>query len=167
MEAVHRYEGTVNQVLGDGIMAPFGAAIAHEDYALRACYAAVAMQGAVKQYAAGMQRTRGAPIQIKVGFNSGEEALTWIPGCLRRMGLMAPGTMREDGTRAGRGQAQGEKHGYCRWRTWRHGARDTGSRAVVSGVANPADCAGTGVGACRAPGGGPSTPPYLSLRLIS
>ena len=44
MEAVHRYEGTVNQVMGDGIMALFGAPIAHEDHAVRACYAALAMQ---------------------------------------------------------------------------------------------------------------------------
>jgi class 3 adenylate cyclase len=43
MDAVHRYEGTVNQVLGDGIMALFGAPLAHEDHALRACYAALAM----------------------------------------------------------------------------------------------------------------------------
>ena len=48
MEAVHRYEGTVNQVLGDGIMALFGAPIAHEDHALRACYAALAMQAAMR-----------------------------------------------------------------------------------------------------------------------
>ena len=47
MEAVHRYEGTVNQVMGDGIMALFGAPIAHEDHAVRACYAALAMQEAV------------------------------------------------------------------------------------------------------------------------
>jgi class 3 adenylate cyclase len=46
MDAVHRFEGTVNQVLGDGIMALFGAPIAHEDHALRACYAALAMQAA-------------------------------------------------------------------------------------------------------------------------
>ena len=43
MDAVHRYEGTVNQVLGDGIMALFGAPLAHEDHALRACYTALAM----------------------------------------------------------------------------------------------------------------------------
>src|SRR5712691_205632 len=55
MAAVHRYEGTVNQVLGDGIMALFGAPIAHEDHALRACYAALAMQAAVKQYAIEVQ----------------------------------------------------------------------------------------------------------------
>ncbi len=50
MDAVHRYEGTVNQVLGDGIMALFGAPIAHEDHALRACYAALAMQAAIREY---------------------------------------------------------------------------------------------------------------------
>jgi class 3 adenylate cyclase len=48
MDAVHRFEGTVNQVLGDGIMALFGAPIAHEDHALRACYAALAMQAAMR-----------------------------------------------------------------------------------------------------------------------
>src|SRR6266853_2557569 len=51
MDAVHRVEGTVNQVLGDGIMALFGAPIAHEDHALRACYAALAMQTALQRYA--------------------------------------------------------------------------------------------------------------------
>ena len=51
MEAVHRFEGTVNQVLGDGIMALFGAPIAHEDHALRACYAALAMQAELRRYA--------------------------------------------------------------------------------------------------------------------
>ena len=51
MEAVHRYEGTVNQVMGDGIMALFGAPLAHEDHAVRACYAALRMQEVVKQYA--------------------------------------------------------------------------------------------------------------------
>jgi class 3 adenylate cyclase len=51
MEAVYRYEGTVNQVLGDGIMALFGAPVANEDHAARACYAALRMQEAVKRYA--------------------------------------------------------------------------------------------------------------------
>jgi class 3 adenylate cyclase len=72
MAAVHHYEGTVNQVMGDGIMALFGAPIAHEDHAVRACYAALAMQTSVKQYAAEVQRTRGVPIHIRVGLNSGE-----------------------------------------------------------------------------------------------
>src|SRR6266571_2825526 len=50
MEAVHRYEGTVNQVMGDGIMALFGAPLAHEDHALRACYAALAMQADMQRF---------------------------------------------------------------------------------------------------------------------
>ena len=72
MAAVHRYEGTVNQVMGDGIMALFGAPIAHEDHAVRACYAALAMQEAVKHYAAEVQRTHGVPLQMRVGLNAGE-----------------------------------------------------------------------------------------------
>jgi class 3 adenylate cyclase/tetratricopeptide (TPR) repeat protein len=72
MAAVHRYEGTVNQVMGDGIMALFGAPLAHEDHAVRACYAALAMQAAVKQYAAEVQRRHGVPVQIRVGLNAGE-----------------------------------------------------------------------------------------------
>ena len=59
MDAVHRYEGTVNQVLGDGIMALFGAPIAHEDHALRACYAALALQSAIRPYAEEVRRTHG------------------------------------------------------------------------------------------------------------
>jgi class 3 adenylate cyclase/tetratricopeptide (TPR) repeat protein len=72
MESVHRYEGTVNQVMGDGIMALFGAPLAHEDHAVRACYAALRMQESVKRYAEEVQRTEGIPIQIRVGLNSGE-----------------------------------------------------------------------------------------------
>jgi len=72
MEAVHHYEGTVNQVMGDGIMALFGAPLAHEDHAIRACYAALRMQDSVKRYAADAQRTAAAPVSIRVGLNSGE-----------------------------------------------------------------------------------------------
>jgi class 3 adenylate cyclase/tetratricopeptide (TPR) repeat protein len=72
MEAVHRYEGTVNQVMGDGIMALFGAPVAHEDHAVRAGYAALRMQERVKQYADEVHRTAGVPVHIRVGLNSGE-----------------------------------------------------------------------------------------------
>ncbi|HEX9819627.1 MAG TPA: adenylate/guanylate cyclase domain-containing protein, partial [Methylomirabilota bacterium] len=72
MEAVHRYEGTVNQVMGDGIMALFGAPLAHEDHAVRACYAALRMQESIKRYSDGVQRAEGVPIRIRVGLNSGE-----------------------------------------------------------------------------------------------
>src|SRR5215831_6925335 len=72
MGAVHRYEGTVNQVLGDGIMALFGAPVAHEDHAVRACYAALAMQTALRRYAEEVRRSHGLVVQARVGLNSGE-----------------------------------------------------------------------------------------------
>jgi class 3 adenylate cyclase len=60
MEARHRHEGTVNQVMGDGIMALFGARHAHEDHALRACYAALRMQDAGRRYSNELRRAQGA-----------------------------------------------------------------------------------------------------------
>src|SRR3989475_9039532 len=72
MEAVHYYEGTVNQVMGDGIMALFGAPLAHEDHAVRACYAALRMQESVKRYGESVRRQEGVLPQIRVGLNSGE-----------------------------------------------------------------------------------------------
>jgi class 3 adenylate cyclase/tetratricopeptide (TPR) repeat protein len=72
MDAVHRYEGTVNQVLGDGIMALFGAPVAHEDHAVRACYAALAMQAAMRRYAEEVRRSHGLEMQARVGLHSGE-----------------------------------------------------------------------------------------------
>ena len=83
MEAVHRYEGTVNQVMGDGIMALFGAPLAHEDHAVRACYAALRMQESLKKYAERIQRTEGIPIQIRVGVNSGEVVVRSIGNDLK------------------------------------------------------------------------------------
>jgi class 3 adenylate cyclase/tetratricopeptide (TPR) repeat protein len=72
MEAVHHYEGTVNQVMGDGIMALFGAPIAHEDHAVRACYAALAMQAAIRRHTEDLRQSHGVEVQIRVGLNSGE-----------------------------------------------------------------------------------------------
>jgi class 3 adenylate cyclase/tetratricopeptide (TPR) repeat protein len=72
IEAVHSYEGTVNQIMGDGIMALFGAPLAHEDHAVRACFAALHMQQAVKRHAEEVRRVEGVPIHIRVGLNSGE-----------------------------------------------------------------------------------------------
>jgi class 3 adenylate cyclase len=83
MEAVHAYEGTVNQVMGDGIMALFGAPLAHEDHAVRACYAAFRMQESVKRYAEGVRRTEGVPVRIRVGLNSGEVLVRTIGSDLR------------------------------------------------------------------------------------
>src|SRR5690242_13504494 len=72
MAAVHRYEGTVNQVMGDGIMALFGAPLSHEDHAARACYAALAMQAAIRHYSEEVRRSHGIAVQIRIGLNSGE-----------------------------------------------------------------------------------------------
>ena len=72
MEAVHRYEGTVNQVMGDGIMALFGAPLAHEDHAVRACYAALDMQTALRRYSDEVRRAHGLKVQIRIGLNSGD-----------------------------------------------------------------------------------------------
>ena len=72
MDAVHRYEGTVNQVLGDGIMALFGAPLAHEDHAVRACYAALAMQEEMRRYRRKLGQSEELGLQIGIGVNSGE-----------------------------------------------------------------------------------------------
>ena len=73
MDAVHRYEGTVNKVLGDGIMALFGAPLAHEDHAVRACYAALTLQKEMQAVAAETRRNHGIEAQVRVGLHSGEE----------------------------------------------------------------------------------------------
>ena len=112
MEAVHRYEGTVNQVMGDGIMALFGAPVAHEDHAVRACYAALRMQEAIRRYTEDIRRAHGVEVQIRVGINSGEVVVRSVGSDLRmdytavgqtthlaaRMEqLAAPGTIRLTG----------------------------------------------------------------------
>jgi predicted ATPase/class 3 adenylate cyclase len=83
MEGVHRYEGTVNHVLGDGIVALFGAPLAHEDHAIRACYAALRMQETVKGYAEDVRHSEGILIQIRVGLSSGEVVVRSIGNDLR------------------------------------------------------------------------------------
>jgi class 3 adenylate cyclase len=83
MEAVHRYEGTVNQVMGDGIMALFGAPVAHEDHAVRACYAALDMQSAIRRHAEDVRRTHGLRTEIRIGLNSGEVVVRAIGSDLR------------------------------------------------------------------------------------
>ncbi len=83
MDAVHRYEGTVNQVMGDGIMALFGAPLAHEDHAVRACYAALAMQAAIGRDAAELRQAHGLEVQVRVGLHSGEVVVRAIGSDLR------------------------------------------------------------------------------------
>lgn len=72
MDAVHRYEGTVNKFLGDGLMALFGAPVAHEDHAVRACYAGLAIQEAIGQHAQAIFQSQGINIQARVGLHSGD-----------------------------------------------------------------------------------------------
>jgi class 3 adenylate cyclase len=127
MDAVHRFEGTVNQVLGDGIMALFGAPIAHEDHALRACYTALAMQAAMRAYTDEVRRTRGLELRMRVGLNSGEVVVRAIGNDLHmdysavgettvlaaRMEQTAtPGTIRLSARPCGWWRA------WCRSRTW-------------------------------------------------
>jgi class 3 adenylate cyclase/tetratricopeptide (TPR) repeat protein len=109
MDAVHRYEGTVNQVLGDGIMALFGAPLAHEDHAMRACYAALTMQTAMPAYTEEVRRVHGLGMRLRVGLNSGQVVVRTISNDLhmdcsavgqtthlaaRMEQLAAPGTVR-------------------------------------------------------------------------
>ena len=71
-EAVHRFEGTVDKFTGDGIMAVFGAPVAHEDHAQRACYAALKMLDDIAAYAAELRRGQGLNFSARIGVNSGE-----------------------------------------------------------------------------------------------
>lgn len=71
-EAVERFEGTVDKFTGDGIMAIFGAPVAHEDHARRACYAALQMLDDVAEYAAELRRAKGLNFSTRIGINSGE-----------------------------------------------------------------------------------------------
>ena len=71
MDEVHRYEGTINQFTGDGIMALFGAPVAHEDHAVRACYAALSIQSALRGYGDKLEKERGVDFKMRIGLNSG------------------------------------------------------------------------------------------------
>src|SRR5438094_5078436 len=82
-EGVHRFEGTVNQYTGDGIMALFGAPIAHEDHAQRACWAALHLQEAVRGYADELRRRRSLNFSVRMGLNSGEVVVGRIGDDLR------------------------------------------------------------------------------------
>jgi hypothetical protein len=123
MEAVHRYEGTVNQVMGDGIMALFGAPLAHEDHAVRACYAALRMQDAVRRYSDELRRAQGVEVQIRVGVNS---ETSW---CARSAAISAwttppwarPRTWRRAWSSSRAPAASGSPPRRCTWRGLRPG----------------------------------------------
>src|SRR5262245_42223950 len=82
-EGVHRFEGTVNQYTGDGVMALFGAPIAHEDHAQRACWAALHLQESLRAYADELRRTRGLNFSVRMGLNSGDVVVGQIGDDLR------------------------------------------------------------------------------------
>jgi predicted ATPase/class 3 adenylate cyclase len=82
-EAVHRYEGTVNQYLGDGLMALFGAPVALEDHAVRAVQAALTIQETIRGYSAQFQREHGVEIRLRVGLNTGPVVVGRIGDDLR------------------------------------------------------------------------------------
>jgi class 3 adenylate cyclase/tetratricopeptide (TPR) repeat protein len=82
-DGVHRFEGTVNQYTGDGIMALFGAPIAHEDHAQRACYAALQLRDDLGSYAREVKRERGLNFSVRMGINSGDVVVGKIGDDLR------------------------------------------------------------------------------------
>jgi class 3 adenylate cyclase len=88
-DGVHRFEGTVNQYTGDGIMALFGAPIAHEDHAQRACYAALGLRDEVARYTTEVKREHGLGFATRMGINSGEVVVGKIGDDLR-MDYTAP-----------------------------------------------------------------------------
>jgi class 3 adenylate cyclase len=82
-DGVHRFEGTINQYTGDGIMALFGAPIAHEDHAQRACLAALYLQHELRRYADEMRLEHGLGFPVRMGLNSGEVVVGKIGDDLR------------------------------------------------------------------------------------
>ena len=83
MDEIHRHEGTINQFTGDGIMALFGAPVAHEDHAQRACHAALAIQRALEGYSDNLEKRLGLVFRMRVGLNSGPVVVGSIGDDLR------------------------------------------------------------------------------------
>ena len=78
MDAVHRYEGTVSRLMGDGLMAIFGAPLSLEDHAVRACYAALAMHATMRRHLEDVRRTHGVTFNIRSGLSAGEVVVRTI-----------------------------------------------------------------------------------------
>ena len=83
MDETHKYEGTINQFTGDGIMAIFGAPVAHENHAQRACYTALSIQRAMSDYSATVEKEYGVDFKIRIGINSGPVIVSAIGDDLR------------------------------------------------------------------------------------
>lgn len=77
--SVRRYGGTVNRILGDGIMAVFGAPVAQEDHAVQGCHAAFSILGDLKQHIAAVNANYGKELQIRIGLSSGEVTVRTVP----------------------------------------------------------------------------------------
>ncbi len=71
MDEIHQYEGTINQFTGDGVMALFGAPVAHEDHAGRACHAALSIRKAMEEYGERVAKEYGIEFAMRMGLNSG------------------------------------------------------------------------------------------------
>ena len=108
-DEVHRFEGTVDKFTGDGIMAVFGAPVAHEDHARRACFAALRMLDDIAEYAAELRRKHGLNFSARIGINSGEV----VAGAI---GTAATATTPRSATRSA------SRSG---WRRWPSPARPT------------------------------------------
>jgi class 3 adenylate cyclase len=80
---VHRFDGTINQYTGDGVMALFGAPIAHEDHAQRACLAALYLQDELRSYANEVRIKHELPIAVRIGLNTGDVVVGRIGDDLR------------------------------------------------------------------------------------
>ena len=151
LDAVHRWEGTVNQFTGDGIMALFGAPIAHEDHAQRACHAALEIQRGFTEHAARLRREKGFAIQVRLGLNSGPVVVGAIGDDLR-MDYTAQGAHDEPG----RPHAAGGRPGFDpAWRRRRIGSskgyfrvRPLGALRV-RGAVDPVDAFVAGGGRAR------------------
>ena len=83
MDEIHRFEGTINQFTGDGVMALFGAPVAHEDHAQRACHAALSIQKALGKYGEGLRDDHGIDFKMRIGLNSGNVVVGSIGDDLR------------------------------------------------------------------------------------
>jgi class 3 adenylate cyclase/tetratricopeptide (TPR) repeat protein len=83
MDEIHKYEGTINQFTGDGVMALFGAPVAHEDHAQRACYAAISIQKAINEYGEWVKNRYRIDFKMRIGLNSGPVVVASIGDDLR------------------------------------------------------------------------------------
>jgi len=83
MDEIHKYEGTINQFTGDGVMALFGAPLAHEDHAVRACHASLSIQHALTDYGGKLKKSCGIDFKMRLGLNSGPVVVGAIGDDLR------------------------------------------------------------------------------------